>query len=102
MTPTLEAITDIQDERYRQIRQEGFSEEKDDEYGMAELSRAALCYVHAAGLRITGNNEPIPAPLNWPWDFGWWKPTTARRNLVKAAALIVAEIERIDRAEAET
>jgi hypothetical protein len=34
----------------------------------------------------------------WPWDLKWWKPTTPRRDLVKAAALIVAEIERLDRA----
>lgn len=27
-----------------------------------------------------------------------WKPTTSRRDLVKAAALILAEIERLDRA----
>ncbi|MEB3421767.1 hypothetical protein VK682_24660 [Salipiger manganoxidans] len=34
----------------------------------------------------------------WPWDRKWWKPTTPRRDLVKAGALIVAEIERLDRA----
>lgn len=27
----------------------------------------------------------------------WWKPKDRRRNLVKAGALIVAEIERLDR-----
>jgi hypothetical protein len=34
----------------------------------------------------------------WPWDRKWWKPTDRRRDLVKAAALILAEIERLDRA----
>ena len=33
-----------------------------------------------------------------PWDGKGWQPTTYRRNLVKAGALIVAEIERLDRA----
>jgi hypothetical protein len=35
----------------------------------------------------------------WPggWDWSWFKPTTPRRDLVKAGALIVAEIERLDR-----
>ena len=28
----------------------------------------------------------------------WFKPTTPRRDLVKAGALIIAEIERLDRA----
>jgi hypothetical protein len=43
----------------------------------------------------------------WPptWGAEWWKPTGAhddlnarRRDLVKAGALVIAEIERIDRA----
>lgn len=37
-------------------------------------------------------------PQYWPFNQEWWKPTTARHNLVKAGALIAAEIERIDRA----
>lgn len=37
------------------------------------------------------------APQRWPWDAGWWKPSDRRRNLVKAGALILAEIERLDR-----
>lgn len=31
----------------------------------------------------------------------WWKPGAPRRMLIKAAALIVAEIERLDRAAAK-
>lgn len=34
----------------------------------------------------------------WPWDWAWWKPKNPRRDLVRAAALIIAEIERLDRA----
>ena len=33
----------------------------------------------------------------WPWDSGWWKPKNRRHDLVRAAALVVAEIERLDR-----
>ncbi len=40
------------------------------------------------------------APRNWPWHASWWKPTTTRRNLVKAAALLISEIKRLDRAAA--
>ncbi|USI81344.1 hypothetical protein [Pseudomonas aeruginosa] len=39
-------------------------------------------------------------PQAWPWDEQWWKPSTARRDLVKACALALAEIERLDRAAA--
>ena len=37
-------------------------------------------------------------PSMWPWTSEWWKPSTRRRMLVKAAALILSEIERLDRA----
>jgi hypothetical protein len=34
----------------------------------------------------------------WPWDEKWWKPSTNPiRNLVKAGALIAAEIDRLQR-----
>jgi hypothetical protein len=38
----------------------------------------------------------------WPssWGAHWLKDTAPRRDLVKAGALILAEIERLDRAEA--
>jgi hypothetical protein len=36
----------------------------------------------------------------WPWSVQWWKPKDRRRDLVRAGALIVAEIERLDRAAA--
>jgi hypothetical protein len=34
----------------------------------------------------------------WPWSIDWCKPGDRRQNLVKAGALIIAEIERLDRA----
>jgi hypothetical protein len=34
----------------------------------------------------------------WPWSREWWQPKDRRRDLVRAGALIVAEIERLDRA----
>jgi hypothetical protein len=43
------------------------------------------------------------ARLAWPssWSRTWWKPSGGRRDLVKACALMVAEIERRDRAQAK-
>ena len=37
-------------------------------------------------------------PERWPWDESWWKPSNdSIRNLVKAGALIAAEIDRLHR-----
>jgi hypothetical protein len=47
---------------------------------------------------LQGDSLSTSTPTDWPWPESWWKPTGDRRNLVKAGALILAEIERIDRA----
>jgi hypothetical protein len=39
-------------------------------------------------------------PGFWLWEKKWWKPSSPRKDLVKAAALLIAEIDRIDTAEA--
>lgn len=46
--------------------------------------------------RGTASQKAIP--YYCPWDPAWWKPLEPRCDLVKAGALILAEIERIDRA----
>lgn len=90
---TSQAVLDIAEERARQISTEHYSISHDDHHVNGEMAAAAACY--ALGVR------PRNVPRNiWPWEDKWWKPTDRRRNLVKAAALLVAEIERIDRANA--
>lgn len=38
------------------------------------------------------------SPREWPWDASWWKPSPDPiANLVKAGALIAAEIDRLQR-----
>lgn len=86
-----QAVLDVAAERRRQIEAEGWTPEHDDEHGAGEMAAAAACYaLNAAGCGCE-------VARNWPWDRSWWKPSTARRDLVKAAALILAEIERLDR-----
>ncbi|HBX8459012.1 TPA: hypothetical protein MII19_15960 [Klebsiella pneumoniae] len=82
------AIADVIAERIRQQSVEGFSTEQDDTYVGCQLAAAAICYI-----------EPMEAENYWPadWYDDSFKPTNERRNLVKAAALIIAEIERLDR-----
>lgn len=90
-----QAATDVLAERCRQIEAEGWTSAHDDEHLMrGSLAAAAACYaLSAAGLKNA-------APSGWPWSIEWWKPTTPRRDLVKAGALILAEIERLDRISA--
>ncbi|CAB3783030.1 hypothetical protein LMG28688_01564 [Paraburkholderia caffeinitolerans] len=87
-----QAARDVLAERRRQVEVEGNSPEDDDRYIDHDLIRAAICYARSAGGFNSGN-----VPGQWPWMLEWWKPTTPRRDLVKAGALILAEIERIDR-----
>ena len=87
------ALEDIAAERQRQISAEGWTPEHDDEHDDGELAMAAACYAEAS---VFGNAME-QCPSSWPWSPEWWKPSDPRRNLVKAGALIVAEIERLDR-----
>lgn len=95
-TPQSRALRDVIQERARQTDQEDWTPEHDDRHTHGELAGAAACYVLTSVPDWTGR-PPIGAL--WPWDRAWWKPTTRRRDLVKAGALILAEIERLDRLE---
>lgn len=97
------AARDVLAERKRQITAEGWAPEHDDQHDTGELASAAASYAQCAGLQVEGaesaNAFKTPYVENWPWSEYWWKPSTdPRRNLVKAGALILAEIERLDRA----
>lgn len=95
----LEADDDIIKERLRQVEDEGYTAARDDLHVNGELATAAACYAAMAGFN-DGNRDHYPpgSPMiQWPWDHDLWKPTDRRRDLVKAGALILAEIERLDR-----
>lgn len=112
----MSAIEDIAAERQRQINEEGWFAEHDDKHRQGELAIAGAWY--AFNSPYVGKSDCIGDPsleghelsrtfngeysaFRWPWPIEWWKPTNPRRDLVKAAALIVAEIERLDRAQVE-
>lgn len=97
MSSGIEAISA---ERWRQVFEEGWTHEHDDRHVRGELAAVAACY--AAPLRA----QEVALWALWPstWDRSFWKPSATpgdlsarRRDLVKAGALIAAEIERIDR-----
>lgn len=91
------AATDVLAERHRQITSEGWTPEHDDEHVDGQIAEAAAAYAYYA-------HDPSYdiAPSMWPWVATAWKHTNPRRDLVKAGALIIAEIERIDRAAGGT
>ncbi|HGP0116981.1 TPA: hypothetical protein ACLET2_001910, partial [Pseudomonas aeruginosa] len=97
---TSQAWLDVQAERRRQITAEGWTPEHDDEHSHGQMARAAACYALAGSSAPNDETAALLVSLAWPWDQQWWKPTTARRDLVKACTLALAEIERLDRAAA--
>lgn len=91
-----QAWLDVQAERRRQINVEGWTPEHDDKHETGALASAAGCYAMFSLAYPAGDPSHF-----WPWDKSWWKPSPdGRRNIVKAGALILAEIERLDRAAA--
>lgn len=96
----MSVIDEIAAERARQISVEGWTPEHDNEHADCSLALAAMGYVQAASSAQREISSSLPPPRYWPWDASWWKPKGPRRDLIRAAALIVAEIERIDRAAA--
>lgn len=90
------AAIDVLQERNRQVLSEGWDATHDDAHDSGDLSQAAGTYALHASLSLRGKSLDR-VPSTWPWDDKWWKPTNARRDLVKAGALILAEIERLDR-----
>lgn len=88
------AERDVLAERQRQVQVEGWTTEHDDKYSNCDLARAAATYAlcsHIEQLKLCGAQT-------WPWHPDWWKRSSYRRDLVKAGALLLAEIERLDHA----
>lgn len=94
-------ISQIAGERVRQFTELGFDAKHDDQYRDGELGKAASFFA----LQGTGMKQVVKLPdrggdTHWTWEEG--KETdvslwSRRKCLVVAAALIVAEIERLER-----
>lgn len=118
--PIATGVQLITAERQRQIEVEGWTPEHDDEHLCGSLAEAAVCYAATEPLyrmRDKGNSgiaKGIVFEDPWPfdWDTSWDKrehdasgrprycqfPIPRRiRDLVKAGALIAAEIDRLQR-----
>lgn len=96
-------------ERHRQVDVEDWTAEHDDQHRHCELLDAARCYVNQGRTwfpEFTHRYDTDPGAMldqNWPWWAGeepeGWKPSgDPITDLVKAGALICAEIDRLQRA----
>ncbi|WCA60351.1 hypothetical protein G6M16_007515 [Agrobacterium tumefaciens] len=99
------AALDVTAERRRQIEAEGYGNRHDDAHTSFEITKAAVAYAQRAAMSddvraFKEKRDHVPGL--WPWARAWWKPKGRRADLVRAAALLIAEIERLDRAEAKS
>lgn len=80
-------------ERQRQI-DKGYTAEHDDAHNRGEICWAAICYANS-----TADENAGQSPDDWPFELEAWQPEGELKNLVKAAALLAAEIDRLLRKE---
>lgn len=95
------AIAHIENERRRQLSEEGWTPEHDDQHSDGSMLRAAVIYwQHAARPDIPLQFDLDGRPVGWSWERKWWKPKDRFRDLVRAGALCLAERDRLRRAHA--
>lgn len=107
----MSGLDQIAVERARQKHMEGWDYIHDEQHTKGEIALAAACYAaHAACVEALDRLEELSEDERirvrmaqnfvhqmWPWAEHWFKPTHgATRNLVKAGALIAAEIDRVN------
>ncbi len=93
---TTKALKAIQQERDRQIAK-GHTLDDDlasNKPGDCALGAAAMLAQAGTMMRDPTAVAGATAPTLWPWTDGW-NPGTTEEELVKAGALIVAELERL-------
>lgn len=90
-------VEEVEEERLRQIMEEGWTPDHDDHHDIGELALAAASYA-ASGARQTGDDTVKMATALWPFESIFRPSNFPRRDLIRAAALMIAEIERRDRA----
>lgn len=92
-------LDDIRMKRQRQIVIHGYPPEHDDQHTNGSVAIGAIPYIQAANQETLDLTDE-ELQVFWPWPEKFKPSADRRENLINAAALLVAEIERIDRATA--
>jgi hypothetical protein len=113
MTANMTGVQLIAAERKRQIKEEGWTAEHDTQHPRGALAKAAICYAAPDRVfELMEDNFGYDFRDPWPWDQRWDKRERDKqtdeliphknltldqriRNLVKAGALIAAEIDKL-------
>lgn len=93
----LTGIELIAKERQEQIEKHGFDAVNDSEYNNESLLMAAVTYALPDKER-SYSLVNMEVPESWPFHDMYWKPSPNNRvkELIKAGALIAAEIDRLN------
>jgi len=100
--PPSAPVADIVAERIRQVTL-GYDAAHDDEHDEGEIALAAACYAAPQMIYVDESNSDDRGEYRFvdPWPFDWTEDKRRwydrRRQLVIAGAMIIAEIERLDR-----
>ena len=100
MTP---GALDVAIERSRQITEKGYDQTHDDAHKDGQLTDAAKCYIAVA---VAQQREKENRGINlselagWPFEEPLKQKPTPRENLKIAAALLIAEYDRLGRLDA--
>lgn len=88
-------------ERVRQEELVGYTAEHDDKHTHGELAIAGAAYAAWAGNQAGYNQTAGDAKqFEWPFEMSEWRPSKDLiGTLVKAGALIAAEIDRLQRSQ---
>jgi hypothetical protein len=94
------AALDVLGERVRQrsAEGEGYDDVHDDEHDGFELTYAAIAYLVDAIQRARGETPGKNPPSEWPWNPAEFKRKKIKTQFKVAATLVIAEMERMDRA----
>ena len=92
-------------ERRRQVEERGFTSAFDaTKQNAMQLSKGATCFLRQAILLTTQGAGAAPGQpfTDWPWAPETWKPPhTVEEALIKAMALISAELDRMQMGKAQ-
>lgn len=90
-------LADVVAERIAQIEANGFTLAHDEGHHPAQLAAGAASYLNTGIDQLNGiEHDPQDPADTWPWEREAWRPGDARTNIVKALAIGLAVLDRLD------